>query len=76
MDDFLRMENGQSPNDELCKDLCISKPNTRGLSLDFKKLNKFGKELTEKGIKDRVSTIKKLSKTPRIKPDFVRLGKA
>ena len=69
MDDFLSMESGQSRSDVLAKDLCISKPNTRGLSLDFKKLNKFRKELTEKGIKDRVSTIKKLSKTPRVKPE-------
>ena len=60
MDDFLSMESGQSPSEELGKDLCISKLNTRGLSLDLKKLNKFGKELMEKGIKDRVSTIKKV----------------
>ena len=69
MDDFLNMESGQSPRDVLGKDLSLSKPNTRGLSLDFKKLNKFGKELTGKDIEDRASTIKKLSKTPRLKPE-------
>ena len=69
MNDFLNMESGQSPRDLLGKDLSLFKLNKWGLSLDFKNLNKSRKELTGKDIKDRASTIKKWSKTPRVKPE-------
>ena len=68
MDDFLSMDAGHSPSDDLGKELSISKPVTQGLPLDFKKLNKSRKEFEEKVKMDRISTIIKVTKILRVKP--------
>ena len=42
-------------------------PNTRGVSLDFQKLHKFGKHAGENSIVKGADSLKSTSKTPRVR---------
>ena len=67
MDGFLKMDVRQSLGSKLGKEIRVSRPITRGLLMDFKKLNKFRKELEQKGKLNRFNSVWKMFQTPRVK---------
>ena len=52
--------------DNLGKEFNSLRPNTRGINVDFQKLHKFGKSISEKNTNKGQSNLKSALKTPRV----------
>ena len=55
--------------DDLGKEFDSLWPNTRGVNVDFQKLYKFGKSISEKNTNEGQSTSKSALKTPRVRSE-------